>query len=121
MVEPTAYFNGRFVPLSQARVPLYDAGFMLGATVSEQLRTCHGRLFQFDDHLRRLARSLDIVGGKLPDGCDLQAIAGELIERNYPLVAAGDDLGLSMFVTPGPYATLAGPDVPPGPTVGLHT
>src|SRR6185436_5870026 len=32
----------------------------------------------------------------------------------------GDDLGLSIFVTPGAYAAFAPPG-PRGPTVGIHT
>ncbi len=120
--EPIAYLNGRFVPQSEARIPVYDAGFMLGATVSEQLRTFGGKLFRLPEHVARLEASLAIVGTPLPVTRDeLAAIAGELIARNCGLLAAGDDLGLSVFVTPGPYATLAGPDVAAGPTLGLHT
>ncbi|MBI2823309.1 MAG: aminotransferase class IV [Planctomycetia bacterium] len=122
MREPEAYLGGTFVPLSQARIPLYDTGFMLGATVSEQLRTFSGRIFRLEEHLARLSRSLAIVGIELPRAaCDLAGIAEELVGRNYRLVEEGDDLGLSMFVTPGPYSTLAGRDARPGPTVGLHT
>lgn len=125
MPEPLAYLNGRFLPAAQAAVPVYDAGFVLGATVSEQLRTFGGRLFRLDEHLARLERSLTIVGV----GCGLTRsaladAAQELVARNHPLLADGDDLGLAIFVTPGPYATLAPASLAPGqagPTVGLHT
>ncbi|HVU88148.1 MAG TPA: aminotransferase class IV [Pirellulales bacterium] len=120
--EAIAYLNGRFVPQSEVRIPVYDAGFMLGATVSEQLRTFAGKLFRLPEHLARLEESLAIVGTPLPIARDeLAGIAEELVARNHALLPAGDDLGLSLFVTPGPYATLAGPDVAPGPTLGLHT
>jgi branched-chain amino acid aminotransferase len=121
--EPSAFLNRRFVPQSSATIPVYDAGFMLGATVSEQLRTFQGRLFRLDEHLARLEGSLAIVGNPLPMPlAELAGIAQELVARNHKLLPAGDDLGLSMFVTPGPYATLAGRDAPgAGPTVGLHT
>jgi branched-subunit amino acid aminotransferase/4-amino-4-deoxychorismate lyase len=120
MSEPLAYLNG-WVPASQAVVPVYDAGFIQGATVSEQLRTFSGRLFRLETHLARLARSLAIVGVEpgLPLD-ELGRIATELVAHNHSLLAAGDDLGLSMFVTPGPYATLA-PCASAGPTIGLHT
>ena len=39
-----------------------DVGFILGATVAEQLRTFAGQIFHLDDHLARLAQSLEIVG-----------------------------------------------------------
>jgi branched-chain amino acid aminotransferase len=119
---PIAYLNGRFVPQADARIPVYDAGFMLGATVSEQLRTFGGKLFRLSEHLARLEESLSIVGTQLPVTRDeLIAIATQLVTHNHGLLPAGDDLGLSLFVTPGPYATLAGPDVATGPTLGLHT
>ncbi len=121
--EPEAFLDGRFIPQSAARIPVYDAGFMLGATVSEQLRTFGGKLFRLPEHLARLEESLAIVGTQLPMAiAELGDIAEQLVARNHELLAEGDDLGLSMFVTPGPYATLAGRDVATsGPTVGLHT
>ncbi len=120
MSEPLAYLNG-WIPASQAMVPIYDAGFIQGATVSEQLRTFSGRLFRIESHLARLARSLEIVG--VEPGLPLEElgrIAVELAANNQRLLAAGDDLGLSIFVTPGAYATLA-PGSVTEPTIGLHT
>ena len=121
MSEPSAYWNGRFLPASQMSIPPYDAGFVLGATVAEQVRTFRGQLFRFDQHAHRLARSLEIVG--VDPGISSSAmgeVAVELIERNHPLLDKDDDLGLSVFVTPGPYPTLA-PAGCSGPMVGLHT
>jgi branched-subunit amino acid aminotransferase/4-amino-4-deoxychorismate lyase len=121
--EPLAYLNGQFIPQSAARIAVYDAGFMLGATVSEQMRTFGGKLFRLEAHLARLESSLAIVGVALPlPLAELAIIADELVAGNHTLLPPGDDLGLSLFVTPGPYATLAGRDAAgSGPTVGLHT
>src|SRR5205807_1582292 len=95
-------------------------GFVLGATVTEQLRTFHGRLFRTARHLERLRHSLDVCGIDPPiDMAEFGRIAEELVARNHPLLAPGDDLGLAIFVTPGAYAALAGRESPP--TVGLHT
>ena len=49
-------------PRSQLAVPVYDAGFVQGVTVAEQLRTFGGRLFRLPQHLERLQHSLEIVG-----------------------------------------------------------
>ena len=46
MTEPLAYFRGRFVPVSQAAVPIYDTGFVQGTTVAEQLRTAIKERFE---------------------------------------------------------------------------
>jgi len=121
MPEALAYFNGQLVPARDASIPVYDAGFVLGATVTEQLRTFSGKLFRLDRHLARLFRSLQTVGidpGLEPG--ELAEIATRLAAHNHALLQPGDDLGLAMFVTPGPYPTLA-PEGASGPTIGMHT
>ena len=121
MDEPRAFLNGRWISASEAAVSVGDAGFMLGATVAEQLRTFDGKLFRLDDHLARLRQSLEVVGVDPQITVDrLARVARELVARNYRLLAPGDDLGLSIFVTPGVYPTYA-PYAPAGPTVCLHT
>jgi branched-subunit amino acid aminotransferase/4-amino-4-deoxychorismate lyase len=121
MDQPQAYLNGQWIPAAAATVPVGDAGFVLGATVAEQLRTFGGRLFHLDDHLTRLGHSLRIVGvdpGMARD--ELAAVAEQLVACNHRLLAPGDDLGLSIFVTPGDYPAYSPPG-PARPTVCLHT
>jgi branched-chain amino acid aminotransferase len=121
MQEPLAYLNGEFRPASQASISVIDAGFVMGATVAEQLRTFGGQLFRVEEHLDRLFRSLEIVG--IDPGLDraqLAAVAAQLVSHNHAWLADGDDLGLAIFITPGPYATFTGGQ-PGRPTVGLHT
>jgi branched-chain amino acid aminotransferase len=119
--EPLAYLNGQLLPASQASIPIYDAGFVLGATVTEQLRTFRGEIFRLPEHLARLGHSLEIAGIKPNESLvDLAEISARLMANNRALVNAGDDLGLSIFITPGPYAALA-EGHRAGPTVGLHT
>ena len=71
--------------------------------VSERMRTFCGRLFRLEHHLDRLANSLDIIDVSLQryPQKTLTEIAQELVERNRSLLDEGDDLGLSLFVTPG--------------------
>jgi len=121
MTEPLAFLNGRWVSASQLAVSAVDAGFVLGATVAEQLRTFGGELFRLDEHLARLEHSLQIVG--IDPGMtrrELAQTAAELVGRNHALLAPGDDLGLSIFVTPGIYPAYAEAGSG-GPTVALHT
>ncbi len=102
MPEPLAYFHGRFVPLSQVSIPLEDLGFTMGVAVTERLRTFGGHLFRLPDHLQRLHHSLEIVRLEPRESLDQIAhIADRLVNENHALLAAGDDLGLSLFVTPG--------------------
>lgn len=125
MPKPLAYLNGQLIPASQASLQVYDAGFVLGVTVAEQVRTFAGRLFRLERHLARLTHSLDIVEVDPGIGMsELERAAIELVERNHALLDDGDDLGLSIFVTPGPYSTMAAVAEEAGrsgPTVCMHT
>lgn len=121
MNQQIAYLNGQIIPAGDLSISVSDAGFVLGATVTEQLRTFAGRVFRLNEHLVRLMHSLEIVGIKTnlsPDG--FAAMAQEIVAHNHALLADGDDLGLSIFVTPGVYPTMAA-DACHGPTVCMHT
>ena len=121
MPQPQVYLDGRFVSPDDARIPLNDLGFMLGATVTEQLRSFGGRLFHLDEHLARLAQSLAIVG--LEDAVDVAPLAkaaAGLTAANHALLDPADDLALTIFVTPGVSPALAGGH-PVHPRVCMHT
>jgi branched-chain amino acid aminotransferase len=122
MSEPLAYLNGRYVPLSQAAVGVFDVGFLQGVAVAEQLRTFRGQLFRLDVHLARLRRSLEIIGVEtgLPLA-EIGQIATRLIDQNRQLLDEADDQQCTIFVTPGmsPAHTAVAGQV--GPTVCVHT
>lgn len=121
MEDPIAFLNGRIVRQPQLSVPINDTGFVMGTTVAEQMRTFNGVLFRVEEHLDRLAQSLWLLGidpGLSMD--DLAHITGDVASRNHRLVIPGDDLGVSVFVTPGPYASYAGSDSL-RPMVCVHT
>lgn len=124
-VQDVAYVNGRFVPAHQATVPVYDTGFVLGVTVAEQIRTFRGKLFRLDTHLQRLCHSLHIVQvAPAWSMAELAQAATELVSRNHARMDPDDDLGLSIFVTPGPYATMTEAipgNAELGPMVCMHT
>ena len=97
-----AWVDGSFLPRQSLFLPVGDAGFVLGATVTEQLRTFRGRLFVANAHQERLHESLQIVG--IDSGrplAEVFAAAAELAARNHAVGPADDDLGLVIFVTPG--------------------
>ncbi len=59
VADGTVYLNGEFLPLSQARVPVLDRGFIFGDGVYEVIPVYARRPFRLGEHLRRLQRSLD--------------------------------------------------------------
>jgi branched-subunit amino acid aminotransferase/4-amino-4-deoxychorismate lyase len=97
-----AWVDGLLIPRQSLSLSVGDAGFVLGATVTEQLRTFHGRLFLPDAHQSRLRDSLATVGiqpGRPLD--EVLAAAAQLAIHNHATGPAADDLGLVIFVTPG--------------------
>ncbi len=110
-----AYFGGQWLPLQDAQIPLSDVGFVLGVTVVERLRTFAGRPFRVEEHLKRLHRSLEIVGWNATAIVDeVRDAVAAFPDVNAELMAPGDDWYVGVFVTPGdsPAATQ--------PRIGVH-
>lgn len=57
--ETPCLLNGQLLPLNQAKVSVLDRGFIFGDGAYEVVPVYGGRLFRFDEHMARLARSLD--------------------------------------------------------------
>jgi len=120
-----AWLDGRFLPRAEFALPVGDAGFVLGATVTEQLRTFRGRLFLPEPHAHRLAGSLSAVGiaPAVPTAA-IMAAAEHVAARNQRLLPGGDqtpaDLGLVIFVTAGDQASQHGGRSGP-PRAGIHS
>ena len=57
-MEVLACLNGEIMPVEQARVPVWDRGFLFGDSVYEVWRMYRGRCWLEAEHLARLRRSL---------------------------------------------------------------
>lgn len=127
-----AFWNGDIVPASEVRVSPWDAGFVTGTTVTEQMRTFSGRLFEPKRHFERLARGLEIVGIDCGYSVEqLEFLAGKVLDTTQAdlekrtgskWLCSGHkalDVGIGVFVTPGPYAAIAAGD-PSGPKVCIY-
>ncbi|MFL9709541.1 D-amino acid aminotransferase [Methylobacillus sp. Pita1] len=60
-MDETVYLNGSFLSLAQATVPVLDRGFIFGDGVYEVVPVYSGQPFRLDEHLARLAQSLEAV------------------------------------------------------------
>ena len=58
MSDPVCFLNGEILPLSQARIPVLDRGFIFGDGIYDVAPVYGRRLFRFDEHWERLSRSL---------------------------------------------------------------
>ena len=92
------YVNGDFVPRNEARVSVFDSGFVLGDGVWEGLRLVKGRLISLEAHLDRLfegARSIALDIGLTRQG--VVAAIEETLARN----GMQDGAHLRLMVTRG--------------------
>ncbi|WP_439572078.1 aminotransferase class IV [Phreatobacter sp.] len=77
------YVDGAFVPRGEARVSVFDSGFVLGDGVWEGLRLKNGRIIQLAAHLDRLwegAGSIALDIGRSRE--EVEAAVWETLERN---------------------------------------
>jgi branched-subunit amino acid aminotransferase/4-amino-4-deoxychorismate lyase len=122
--EPIAYLAGGFLPASAAKLSLADLGLQ-GMAVTETVRTFGHHLFRLDEHLDRLALSLELARIDFPSSlAEMRSIAEQLVEQNARLIAPTGDLGLTVFVTAGPNPTYLGgrpAELQAGPSLGMHT
>jgi D-alanine transaminase len=91
-----ANWNGEEMPLENVKVSVLDRAFMFGDSVYEVVRIYAGRLFHLEDHLERLARSMDLlairgVGTELLRSRILETLAHASVEsgRAYFQVTRG--------------------------------
>ena len=79
----TVYVNGDYMPEEEAKVSVFDRGFLFADGVYEVTSVLGGKLIDFEGHARRLQRSLAELEMKAPVEADeLLEIHRELVTRN---------------------------------------
>jgi branched-chain amino acid aminotransferase len=68
------YINGNFVPQSEAKVSVYDHGFLYGDGVFESIKAYGGRVFKLKEHVDRLYDSAKAIA------MDIHLTKDEMIE-----------------------------------------
>ncbi len=111
MSELLIYYNGDFVPKSQATTSIYDHGFLYGDGVFEGIRAYNGRVFKLDEHVDRLYDSATAIALKIPLSKEemkeaiLETLRTNDLRDAYirPIVSRGvGDLGLDPRKCPTP-------------------
>ena len=97
------YVNGTFVPKEEAKVSVYDHGYLYGDGIFEGIRAYEGRIFRLEQHLDRLFESARYLMLDIPLSRDeLRAAILETVRRCglrdayiRPVISRGvGDLGL---------------------------
>ncbi|PWE32431.1 D-amino acid aminotransferase [Maritimibacter sp. 55A14] len=79
----TVYVNGAYVPEHEAKVSVFDRGFLMADGVYEVTSVVDGKLIDFAGHAKRLARSLGELEMDNPlSEAELLEIHRELVTRN---------------------------------------
>jgi len=123
--DPIAYVKGTFLPAAEAMLPVYDAGIVLGATVTEMIRTFGHKPFKMEEHVERLYRSMKYARFE-PDLSkeEMIDVTTRVTEHNLGLIREDQELGIIQFVTAGTFSIYAGSAAagePMRPSVCVHT
>ena len=82
-MDQFAYVNGSFVPLADAKVSVFDRGFLFADGIYEVSAVLDGKLIDNDSHLARLERSVGEIELSLPEALPrIIELQKELIARN---------------------------------------
>jgi D-alanine transaminase len=93
MNDALVHLNGEILPLSQAKVSVLDRGFIFGDGIYEVVPVYGGRLFRFDEHMARLARSLAKLRIPNPhDNAEWLALCRQLVATTAEATGAQDQL-----------------------------
>jgi len=77
--RPLVWIDGRPVPADEARVPVFDRGFLYGDSVYEVTRAFDGVAFALDAHLDRLERSAAGLLMKTPPRAEIERAVNETL------------------------------------------
>jgi D-alanine transaminase len=79
----TVFVNGEYLPETDAKISIFDRGFLMADGVYEVTSVLGGKLIDFDGHLKRLERSLNELDMDKPaEFDDLLEIHRKLVELN---------------------------------------
>jgi branched-chain amino acid aminotransferase len=108
-----AYLNGRFVPTDEAKVSVFDHGFLYGDGVYETMRSYGGKIFMLTRHLSRLKQSADAISLTLP--LPLERI-GEALQESLTVNQLREAY-LRIQISRGPGEIGLDPALCPAPTM----
>ena len=107
--QGVAFVNGEFLPTSEARMSIFDSGFLMGVNVFDTLAAWKGWLFKLDAHVDRFYRSAHAIRLDLPYSKEaFKEIVVETVRR-----AGIPDAYVQCVATRGPRLTSNPSEWPP--------
>jgi branched-chain amino acid aminotransferase len=105
------YIDGKYLPDDQAKISVFDHGFLYGDGVFEGIRAYNGKIFRLKEHLDRLYDSAKTIDLRPPFGKEeMTEVICEVLRTNgltnayiRPIISRGvGDLGLDPRKCPKP-------------------
>ena len=82
-MKRVVYVNGNYLGENEAKISVFDRGFLFADAIYEVTSVLEGKLIDFESHIKRLDRSLEELGLFCPISPDeLLLVHRELIQRN---------------------------------------
>src|SRR3569833_1061694 len=82
-MSPVVYLDGQFLPKEEAKISVFDHGFLYGDGVFEGIRAYSGRVFRLDEHVERLYRSAKAIMLEIPHTqSEMRELVLETCRRN---------------------------------------
>ena len=102
MSNRLVYFNGEFVPESEAKISIYDSALMFGDMVFEMTRSFNKKQFKLREHLERLYASIKYVRIPIKMTIDeMEEAVYKTIEINDPHFRDDDEHRIMIDVSRG--------------------
>lgn len=95
------FINGEFFHRSEAKISVFDSGFLVGDGIWEGIRLHRGEFAFLDRHLDRLLEAAATVDIDVGSRADIEAALRATVERN----AMHDDVHVRLMVTRGDKTT----------------
>ncbi|MBM31331.1 MAG: hypothetical protein CL764_00580 [Chloroflexi bacterium] len=100
--ERTVYFNGNYIPESQAKVPFRDRSFKYGDGVFDMTRTFGHKIFKIKEHVDRLYESLNYMDIHINlSKKEMIDISNKILEINLPLINNKEDYWVGQRISRG--------------------
>ncbi|MCC6141385.1 MAG: aminotransferase class IV [Nitrospira sp.] len=126
------FLNDRFVTEQNAKISVFDHGFLYGDGVYETIRSYGTRIFMRDHHLARLQRSADAIGLAIPipqrewprllhDAMDRNQLGNEHTDAYLRITVSRGvgDIGLDPALCPTPTVVIMAKPLHP-PAAALY-
>ena len=116
--ERLVYFNGKFIPESEARISIYDSALMFGDMLFEMTRSFNGKQFKLKEHLQRLYSGIKILRIPLKLKMeDMEQAVYKTVEKNLKFFKKDDEHRMLINVSRGLLSIYQDVNITKGPNV----